>query len=187
MPAERRPLPRLLLLPLPAVDDEKKHGRTPPVLSGRRPGGCPLSELLANDGFMEALMYSLDDLRALVRFVLQLLADRPSYAKEMILWLEGIGGCLDGFEDEAERGAFAGLVTLETEGVSELEEVLSHPRHYEGWEDAEDATLEKLVNFWGDEVGRRGRELLDLVGGAVVAFEARDVLQVTRKVRYPLG
>lgn len=182
--AARRPLPKLLLLPLPA--GLKKLSR------GRRPGAMASPSLdiqqdtqfsLGNRRML--IQGTLDDLSAVVALVGSFLVGDAAQVQESIDWLHDLASEIESVDQDIEAGCFDGAVTIDD--ISGLDGILDRRPEFEDVEEGGiDAFASNMLCFWLDEAERRGREVIDIATMAVSLQDACDVGNALRSMRYPV-
>ncbi len=118
-----RPLPSLIALPMPQLP-KRPHGTGPRPPLGRpgHPNGQKTREI---DVRGQAIMESMDALRAVMAVTESFIADGPAYVQAVTEWLKLLKAAFDELEEGLKNGWLEGFVTLETEGVDSLDTALN--------------------------------------------------------------
>ena len=178
-----RSLPTLIALPIPQF---RRDG--PPKPFGKWiPKRIFVSESTYDNPHKHAMALSIDALYSTIDLTLDFMSSKPSYAENITRWLLDFRNELKELENAIEQGWLDDLnITIDTEGVSGLDEILSaapdlHP------EDFPDECTFKLILFWQEEIKRRGSELFNICIMSVGIHEARKVLLDIKALRYPIS
>lgn len=182
-----RSLPRLVLLPMP--DDLKKWRRGPPrphtVLEVNAEDEVQGSRVGAR-AFRAALRSGMDDLFALVALVRGFTASGGAATQKTTAWLERLAGALDTLDQDIEAGCLDGDVTCDD--VYELDGTLDECRYFETTEDgAAEPFPWNMLNFWLQEIERRGRELVYVAVGSVALRDYQAASHAVKSLKYPLA
>lgn len=149
----RRPLPTLITVQIPEF--KQRHRAT------RLRNHCS-TEPEDVYVYKSAILNGSDSLRALIELVLSFLEDGPDYVTGTTKWLKQLKDALDSLEEALASGYLGGDVTIETEGVSDLDAILDCvPEVEANFDEGPDPFASKLLSFWQDEVKRRGWELIN--------------------------
>jgi hypothetical protein len=165
-----RSLPTLVVLPVPA---SYRYGRHPHKT-------YPLPN--QGDGHKQAVVHSLDSLCAIIDLTLSFLDSktRSEYLNDVKDWLRELRGNLDAVEDAMQCGCFDnGTVTIDTEGPSDLDNVLCSQPDPEGYQRSLNSVTQRMLSFWLDEVERRGWELFNICIESVDCVRALELFRVT--------
>lgn len=136
--------------------------------------------------YKQAVLEAEQSMWALIQFVLSLLDEKSQATCAAFRWLVDLQGELEYLEIAMKTGCLdIEPVRIDTEGVDGIDEMLRlKPDLYA--DDQQDSSLLKLLEFWLDEISRRGYELINVCIKAVLWLEARDTFKQQRLLAYPL-
>ena len=181
-----RPLPRLILLPLP---EQTLRSRSGPKRSQPKARLRSESEFKQEkpDPYVEAILGSMDELRALIVLVQSFLNSKDEGVTKAAEWLKELLDDLADIDSTIASDDFRGEVTADD--VSGLDEILT--RFIDLGEFLEEPQEEKLfpwnmLGFWLDEVRLRGWELFNIAICSVDVIEAMKMSQTVKAMRYPI-
>ncbi len=180
-----RPLPSLIALPIPQLP-KRPHGTGPRHPSGR-PGQPDSQETRKVDIRGQAIMESMDALRAVIAVTESFIADGPAYVQTVTEWLKLLKAAFDELEEGLDKGWLDGVVTIETKGVDSLDAALdATPDLDDADNEAIDIVARRCLTFWIEEIERRGRELFDICIVSVDVVAAQENFAAMRTLRYPV-
>ncbi len=182
--AARRPLPKLLLLPLPTGLKKMSRSRRPVAMAS--PALDIQQDTQFSLGNRRMLIQGvLDDLWAVVALVRSFLVGDAAQVQESIDWLHDLASEIESVDQDIEAGYLDGAVRIDD--ISGLDEILDRRPVFEDVEEGGiDAFASNMLCFWLDEVERRGREVIDIAIMAVSLQDACDVGNALRSMRYPI-
>lgn len=181
-----RPLPKLILLPMPkGLKRAKRGGRAMGVGVSAWPANdecdaqskaAPLRTLMQN---------SMDEFSAVIALVRHFMVGESEEVKSSARWLDSLAGELDSLDSDLERGCYDRGVTIDD--LSSLDQTLGECPEIEDL--AGEAAAEFpwiMLNFWLQEVERKGRELVNIAIGCVSTQDAGVVSNALKSFRYPI-
>jgi hypothetical protein len=181
---DARPLPRLVLLPLPELTLKSRSGpkksrpnarlRSEPELKQERPSP-----------YVEAMLSSMDELRALIVLVQSFLNSKDKAVGAVAEWLKKLLDELAYLDSDIANGNLDGKVTADD--VSGLDDSLTEfPDLEEILEESQDIFPWNMLSFLLVEIRRRGSELFHIAICSVDVIEAMNMSQTVKAMRYPI-
>lgn len=135
-----------------------------------------------------AIFLAIDALQAVIALTHSFLKDVPDNVTEPEEWLARLEEAINFLEDAVHLGLLDcdQHVTIETEGVDTLDEVLTQiPDFEECLNENLNFLSRKLLCFWLKEIERRGWELFHICISSVDVCQAGVAFQSIKELRYP--
>lgn len=185
-----RLLPTLIALPIPEFRKHALSKRLVRPSDIERTLESNQSETKEIDVSKSAIFAAIDALQAVIALTHSFLKDAPDNVTEPEEWLARLAEVINFLEDALHLGLldFEQHVTIETEGVDSLDEVLRQiPDFEEYFNENLNSLSRKLLCFWLNEIERRGWELFHICISSVDVCQAGLTFQTMKELRYPIA